>query len=77
MQRTTLATTSATKPTKSSAKTKKKKYAFDGLSRSNIIALLKQKWKDKEEAANANSGDEEDDQEFEASSKATVANDNP
>ena len=77
MQRTTPATTSATKPTKSSAKTKKKKYAFDGLSRSNIIALLKQKQKDEEEAASANLGDEEDDQESKASSKASVANDNP
>ena len=53
-QPTTPATTSATKPAKSSAKTKKNNSTFDGLNRSNIIALLKQKWKDEEEVANAN-----------------------
>ena len=76
-QPTTPATTSATKPAKSSAKTTNKNSAFDGLSRSDIIALLKQKQKDEEEAASANLGDEEDDQESKASSKASVANDNP
>ena len=38
---TTLATTSTTKPAKSSTKTNKKKSAFDGLSKSALIALLK------------------------------------
>ena len=42
-QPTTPATTSATKPAKSFAKTTNKNSAFDGLSRSDIIALLKQK----------------------------------
>ena len=72
-QPTTPTTISATKPGKSSTKTKKKNSAFDGLSRSDIIALLEQKWKDEEEAANANSEEEEDDQESKASSKAFVA----
>ena len=67
----TLVTTSTNKPAKSSAKTKKKKFAFDGLSRSAIIAQLKQQWKDEEEAANA---DLDDDQESKASSEAFVAN---
>ena len=70
---TTLATTSATTP-----KSKKEKFAFDGLNKSAIIALLKQQWKDEEEIANGNSKEEEDDQEFEASSEASIANnDNP
>ena len=69
--------TSATKPAKSSAKTKKKNFAFDGLSRSDIIALLKQKWKDEEEDANANSKEEEDDQESKASLEASITNDDP
>ena len=77
-QPTAAATTSATKPAKSSTKTKKEKYAFDGLNGPAIIALLKQKkWKDKEEAANANSEEEEDELESEVSSKAFIANDNP
>ena len=59
-----------------STNTKKKKYTFNGLSKSDIIALLKQKLKGEEEATNSNSGDEEDDEEFEASSEASVANDN-
>ena len=42
-QPTAAATTSATKPAKSSTKTKKEKYAFDGLNGPAIIALLKQK----------------------------------
>ena len=42
-QPTAAATTSATKLAKSSAKTKKEKYAFDGLNGPAIIALLKQK----------------------------------
>ena len=75
-QATALATTSATKPAKTSTKTKKKKSTFNGLSRSDIIALLKQKLKHEEEATNSNSGDEEDDQEPEASFEASVANDN-
>ena len=53
-------TTSTNEPAKSSAKTKKKKFAFDGLSRSAIISQLKQQWKDEEEATNA---DLDDDQE--------------
>jgi len=70
---TTLATTSTTTLAKS-----KKKYAFDGLNRSAIIALLKQQWNDEEEATNANSEEEEDDQESETFSEASVAiNDNP
>ena len=52
---TTLATTSATTP-----KSKKEKFAFDGLNRSAIIALLKQQWNDEEKATNANSEEEED-----------------
>ena len=76
-QPTTPATTSATKPAKSSVKTKKNNSAFDGLNRSNIIALLKQKWKDEEEAANANLEEEEDDQESKASSEASVTNNDP
>nr|POE80507.1 hypothetical protein CFP56_04865 [Quercus suber] len=72
-----LATTYATKPAKSSTKTKKGKSSFDGLNRSAIIALLKQKWKDEEEAANANLKEEEDELEYEASSEASIANDNP
>ena len=64
-------TTSTNKPAKSSAKTKKKKSAFDGLGRFAIIAQLKQQWKDEEEAVNANS---DDDQESKASFEAFVAN---
>ena len=56
---------------------KKKKYDFDGLSKSTLIALLKQQWKDEEEAVNANSEEEEDGQELGAFLKATVANTNP
>ena len=75
-QPTAPAATSATKPAKSSAKTKRKNSTFDDLSRSDIIALLKQKWKDEEEVANANlEEEEEDDQESKASSEAFVAND--
>ena len=62
-------TTSIAKLAKPSAKTKKKKFAFDGLSKSAIIALLKQQWKDEEEAANANSKEKEDGQESRASSR--------
>ena len=76
-QPTTSATTSTTRPAKSSTKTKKKNFAFDGLSRSDIIALLKQKWKDEEKAANANSKEEENDQESKASSKASITNNDP
>ena len=43
-----------------------------------LIALLKQQWKDKEEAAaNANSEEEEEGQNSKASSEASVANTNP
>ena len=49
-----------------------KKYAFDGLSKTALIALLKQSWKDEEEAAYTDSNDE-DEQESEASSKASVS----
>ena len=59
----------------SSAKTKKKKFAFDGLDKSALVALLKQQWKDEKEATNDNS--EEECQEFGASSEAYVANTNP
>ena len=72
----TPATTSTTKPAKSSMKTKKKKSAFDDLSKSTLIALLRQQWKDEERATNVNSK-EEDDQESGASSKASVAYTNP
>ena len=54
----TPATTSTNKPAKSSATTEKKKSAFDGFSRSAIIAQLKQQWKDEEEAANADVNDD-------------------
>nr|POF22886.1 hypothetical protein CFP56_38173 [Quercus suber] len=75
---TTLVAISTTTPAKSFAKSKKKKFAFDGLNRSAIIALLKQQWKDEEEGANTNSEEEEDDQESGASSEASIANnDNP
>ena len=71
----TLATTSIAKPF---AKTKKKKFAFNGLSKSALIALLKQKWKDEEEAvANANLEEEKEGQDLGASSEASVANTNP
>ena len=66
-------TTSTNEPAKSSAKTKNKKFAFDGLSRSAIIAQLKQQWKDEEEEEAANV-DLDDDQESKASSVAFVAN---
>ena len=52
----------ATRPTTfttTSAKSKKKKSAFNGLSKTALIALLKQSWR----AANANSEEEEDNQE--------------
>ena len=62
----------------SSAKTKKKKFAFDGLDKFALVALLKQQWKDEKEATNDNSKDEEEEcQEFGASSEAYVANTNP
>ena len=64
-------TTSTIKPTKSSTKTKKKKSAFDGLSKSAIIAQLKQQWKDEVEVANV---DSDDDQESKASFEASIAN---
>ena len=65
----TLATTSTAKSTKPSAKTKKKKFALDGLSKMALITLLKQQWKDEEEAAaNANLEEEEEGQNLEASS---------
>ena len=61
-----------------SAKNKKKKFAFDVVSKTALIALLKQQWKVEEEvAANANSKEEEEGQNSEASSKASVANTNP
>ena len=70
-------TTSTAKSTKPSAKTKKKKSAFDGLIKTALIALFKQQWKDEEEAAtNANSEEEEEGQNSEASSEAFVANTN-
>ena len=72
------ATTSTTKSTKPSAKTKKKKSAFDGLSKTTLIALLKQQWKDEEEAAtNANLEEEEEGQNSAASSEVFVANTKP
>ena len=73
-QPTTPATTYATKPAKSSAKTKKKSSAFDGLSSFDIFALLRQKMNDGEETAIANSEGEEDDQESKASLEASVTN---
>ena len=51
-----------------SAKTKKKKFALDGLSKSALVALLKQQWKDEEEVANDNSEEVEEGQESRASS---------
>ena len=51
-----------------SAKTKKKKFAFDGLGKSALVALLKQQWKDEEEVANDNSEEVEEGQESRASS---------
>ena len=47
-------TTSATTPDKSSTKSNKKKSAFDVCNKTALIALLKQSWKDEEEATNAN-----------------------
>ena len=76
-QPTTTATTSATKHAKSYTKTKKKNYAFDSLNSSYIFALLRQKMKDEEEAANANSEGDEDDQESKASSEASITNNDP
>ena len=74
----TPATTSIAKSAKSSAKTKKKKSDFDGLSKTTLIAVLKQQWKDEEEAAiNADSEKEEEGQNSKASSEAFVANTNP
>ena len=70
-------TTSTIKPVMYSAKTKKKKFAFDGLGKSALVALLKQQWKDEEEVANDNSEEVEEGQESRASSKASVANTNP
>ena len=76
-QPTTPTTTFATKPAKSSAKTKMKNFAFDDLSSFDIFALLRQKMKDEEEAVKVNSEGEEDDQESKASSKASVTNNDP
>ena len=73
-QPTTLATAFATKLAKSSAKTKKKSSAFDGLSSFDIFALLRQKMNDGEETTIANSEGEEDDQESKASLEASVTN---
>ena len=72
------ATTSTTKSANPFAKTKKKKSTFDGLSKTALIALLKQQWKDEEEAAgNANSEEEEEGQNSGASTEASIANTNP
>ena len=49
-----------------------KKYTFDGLSKTSLIALLKKYWKEEEEVANTDLEDE-DEQESEASSKASVS----
>ena len=80
-QPTALATTSTTKPVKSSTKTKKKNFAFDSLSSFDLFALLrpkkKKKMKDEEEVANDNSKEEDDDQESKASSKTSVTNNDP
>lgn len=65
----THATTFAT----SSAKLKKKKSPLDDLSKEALYALLKQRWKEEEEAI-ANATSEEGSQ---ASSEASIANDNP
>ncbi|KAK9993654.1 hypothetical protein SO802_023357 [Lithocarpus litseifolius] len=70
---TTPATISIAKPAKPSTKTKKKKFAFDDLRKFALISLLKQQWNDEEEAANANSKEEEDAQESGASSETFVA----
>ena len=64
----------ATRPTTfttTSAKSKKKKSAFNGLSK---IAQLKQSWRDEVEAANANLEEEEDNQESKASLEISIAN---
>ena len=72
------ATTSTTKSAKPFAKTKKKKSTFDGLSKTALIAFLKQQWKDEEDAAgNANSEEEEEGQNSGAPTKASIANTNP
>ena len=74
----TPATTSIAKSTKSSTKTKKKKSDFDGLSKTTLIALLKQQWKDEEEATtNADLEKEEEGQNSKASLESFVANTNP
>ena len=67
-------TTSATTPDKSYAKSKKKKSTFDVRNKTALIALLKQSWKDEEEAANADLEGDEDNQESEASSKVYITN---
>ena len=74
----TLVTISTNTPTKPSTKTKKKKSTFDGLSKTTLIALLKQQWNDEEEAtANAKSEEEEDGQGSWASLEASIASTNP
>ena len=57
-----------------STKSKKKKSTYNGLSKTTLIALLKQSWKDEEEATNANSEEEEDNQESKASLEISIAN---
>ena len=73
----TPAITSTAKSTKPSAQTKKRKSTFDGLIKTALIALLKQKWKDEEEVATNANSEEKEGQNSKASSEASIANTNP